>query len=447
MSEAGPPRVFISYAWSHSAHNQRVERLATELRAAGVDVIFDRWDLEEGHDLPYFMERMVNDTSISRVLIILNSTYTEKANARRGGVGTEALIMSPEVYTDPLQTRYLPVVFEQVNGQAVVPTFLRSRLYFDLSTDERWAEAWERLLLTLHGVKPGKPPLGPVPQMVLKAAGQLFSPVKQPPDGRASVSDSYKLIYTRLHDLFSWYDLDQLQAAGLLAPFGFTLAALSQPERTLELLTEEVVDFLSSFFQVTRGFLLGRSEDPGMVAGYWYKDVRPLCSRIVALHSADELQAVRFVTAQGSRVVNPKARYRESLEEDVIVVLVLKRKVGSFEFKTYEVWETGTWTYQKCRLDLKTILLFCEQVAERRLLLQVAGGTFKDPVFEAVRDQQTHIAQVVGKGSWGLNWHPTDYVSSLDHLAKERAELPAVAALYSRAGLEALSTQVPPRSL
>jgi len=58
------PKLFLSYCWSTSEHEQCVLKLATELREAGVDVIFDKWDLKEGHDAFAFMEKMVTDPEI-----------------------------------------------------------------------------------------------------------------------------------------------------------------------------------------------------------------------------------------------------------------------------------------------------------------------------------------------------------------------------------------------
>jgi len=39
-----------------------------ELRESGVDVILDKWDLREGHDAYAFMEKMVTDPQIKKVL-------------------------------------------------------------------------------------------------------------------------------------------------------------------------------------------------------------------------------------------------------------------------------------------------------------------------------------------------------------------------------------------
>lgn len=60
------PKLFISYSWSDSTHEQWVIELATELRESGVDVILDKWDLKEGHDAVAFMEKMVTDPEIKK---------------------------------------------------------------------------------------------------------------------------------------------------------------------------------------------------------------------------------------------------------------------------------------------------------------------------------------------------------------------------------------------
>ena len=50
---------FISYSWTTTGHEEWVLRLAKRLMLGGIDVILDKWDLKEGHDLYDFMESMV----------------------------------------------------------------------------------------------------------------------------------------------------------------------------------------------------------------------------------------------------------------------------------------------------------------------------------------------------------------------------------------------------
>jgi hypothetical protein len=80
------PKAFISYSWSSQEHEKWVLDLATQLRENGVDVTIDKWDLKEGHDAIKFMEKMVTDPEIKKVIIVLDRTYADKADGRKGGV-------------------------------------------------------------------------------------------------------------------------------------------------------------------------------------------------------------------------------------------------------------------------------------------------------------------------------------------------------------------------
>ena len=159
------PRLFISYSWSTSEHEQWVIDLATELVNSGVDVILDKWDLREGHDSIAFMEKMVTDPSISKVILVCDQVYASKADGRAGGVGTETQIISAEVYAKQSQDKFVAVIAEKSDlGKPYLPTYYKSRIYVDLSESDRYAENFEKLLRWIFDkplyVKPeiGKPP-------------------------------------------------------------------------------------------------------------------------------------------------------------------------------------------------------------------------------------------------------------------------------------------------
>jgi hypothetical protein len=101
------PKLFISYSWSSPEHEAWVVKVGTELRECAIDVILDKWDLREGNDAIAFMEQMVTDASIKKVILVCDRTYVEKTDRRAGGVGTEAQIISPEVYARADQTSSL----------------------------------------------------------------------------------------------------------------------------------------------------------------------------------------------------------------------------------------------------------------------------------------------------------------------------------------------------
>jgi TIR domain len=142
-----PPKLFVSYSWTNSDHEAWVLRLATELRESGVDVILDKWDLREGNDAHAFMEKMVTDPDIKKVILICDKLYAEKTDGRSGGVGKEAQIISGEIYEKQDQDKFVAVIKERDEaGKPYLPVYYRSRIYIDLSDLTTYSENFERLL-------------------------------------------------------------------------------------------------------------------------------------------------------------------------------------------------------------------------------------------------------------------------------------------------------------
>lgn len=159
------PKLFISYSWSNPEHEKWVLNLSTELVENGVDVIFDKWNLKEGQDANVFMEKMVTDPQIKKVAIICDRVYSDKADRRSGGVGTETQIISPEIYSKADQNKFVAVLTEKDgNGKPYLPTYYKSRIYIDLSESSLYASNFEQLLRWIYD-KPLyiKPELGKKP--------------------------------------------------------------------------------------------------------------------------------------------------------------------------------------------------------------------------------------------------------------------------------------------
>lgn len=159
------PKIFISYSWTNPVHEDWVINLAERLVSDGVDVVIDKWNLKEGQDKFNFMETMVKSKDIQKVLIILDKKYSEKAEQRAGGVGTETQIISPKIYGDVSQEKFIPIVSEKdENGNAYVPTYLEGRIYIDLSEQDKFEENYESLLRNIYQ-RPAysKPKLGKAP--------------------------------------------------------------------------------------------------------------------------------------------------------------------------------------------------------------------------------------------------------------------------------------------
>lgn len=162
------PKLFVSYCWSSPDHEQWVLDLSTQLRDQGVDVILDKWDLQEGQDANAFMETMVNNPDVKKVIMIFDEVYATKANCRSGGVGTETMIISQKVYESATQNKFVAVLpCRDEHGKPFLPTYYSGRIFIDLSNPETREAESEKLLRWIFD-KPlnPKPPIGSVPSFL-----------------------------------------------------------------------------------------------------------------------------------------------------------------------------------------------------------------------------------------------------------------------------------------
>lgn len=173
------PQVFISYSWTSKEYQQRIIELASRMRRDGVDVKLDVWDLKEGQDKYVYMEQCVTNPEIDKVLILSDRKYSEKAEARRGGVGDETTIISAEVYGNADQNKFIPVVMERDgDGKVFLPAYLKTRIYRDLSGDN-YEEEYEALLRTIFE-QPShrKPEIGERPSWLTEETPKGLYPLK-----------------------------------------------------------------------------------------------------------------------------------------------------------------------------------------------------------------------------------------------------------------------------
>jgi hypothetical protein len=146
------PKVFVSYRWSSPEHEDWVLGLASSLRHHGVNVMLDKWHLTEGQDTLAFMESMVSDPDVTKVLMICDRGYVERADAREGGVGTEAQIISGKVYESVDQQKFAAIVVElNDDGKPLLPLYMSTRLYFDMSSADAEATNFEKVVRWIFG--------------------------------------------------------------------------------------------------------------------------------------------------------------------------------------------------------------------------------------------------------------------------------------------------------
>lgn len=220
-----PPRVFISYSHDSAEHKSWVLDFATTLRNRGIDAVLDQWDLRPGDDLPHFMETEI--AKCDYVIIVCSETYVAKANAGRGGVGYEKMIVTASLLKRIDSNKIIPIIRQ--SSSIVLPTFLQSKLYINFSNDSEEEYSLDELLRTLLnaplfekpeiGASPFKPLQGAKPDRTadgIKAAMTVIAKAFE-----TSYFDDLSIgkiaEYTDMHRLKLERYLNQAESTGLVA--------------------------------------------------------------------------------------------------------------------------------------------------------------------------------------------------------------------------------------
>lgn len=252
-------KIFISYSWKPAVNKQRTIELAERLSNDGVHVIIDEWDLAEGQDKFAFMEQMVNNPDIKRVLLICNQDYTEKANKKKGGVGIESMIVSDDIYSKADQKKFIPIIFERdIEGKAFVPTFIKTRIYIDLGTADIYEEEYEKLLRNIFE-RPSsrRPALGTMPAYLLEEEPIFLATAHKVEVIQNVLINEKKNFQIFINDYY-------LAFLGALSDFEITNEELSQVQHIDEIILQKIeslknlrndfINFLNVLFTYSTDF-------------------------------------------------------------------------------------------------------------------------------------------------------------------------------------------------
>ena len=159
MSEAAPPRVFISYSHDSPAHGDRVLELADRLRADGIDAIIDQYIQFPSEGWPAWCEAEIEKADF--VLMVCTETYLRRVSRKEEpGVGHGVLWEGRLIYqylydSGSVSRKFVPVLFAD-GLDAHVPAPVKG------GTTYRVPDRYEALLRLLSNqpLTP-MPPLGP----------------------------------------------------------------------------------------------------------------------------------------------------------------------------------------------------------------------------------------------------------------------------------------------
>lgn len=107
--------------------------------------------------------------------MICTERYVTKANAGVGGVGYEKMIVTADLLKQIDLNRVIPIIRQ--GGSIHLPTFLGSKLYIDLSTEDLFETGMDQLLRELLNAPLfTKPPIGSDPFLSVQGSAKPTNP-------------------------------------------------------------------------------------------------------------------------------------------------------------------------------------------------------------------------------------------------------------------------------
>lgn len=248
-------------------------------------------------------------------------------------------------------------------------------------------------------------------------------------------------IRERFFLLIQAHRLDLPAATELMASEGFTLSALGDEQRLLDLMTPKAIQRLKTIFYVEEDWLNGKSDYAVRESqeGRWYKNVHGVAHYLISLRKQGyrpDLLIVRRRGADFQRAFEDNDEKKTWREEPVGVVMrVTKETPSGKEFTTYEKWQFERWNYHRCRTELKTLLAFCDQMR-----LHVVGHELPEHALDQLLSGRS-LPATLFQGVGSATWHPDDYANFGFKVHHEVGEWLGVAAEYRKSGLPELAME------
>ncbi|HNW98679.1 MAG TPA: toll/interleukin-1 receptor domain-containing protein [Bacteroidales bacterium] len=130
-----PLTVFISYSWDddNKQHKRWVKSIADKLVQKGkFKVILDQNDFHAG--MPMFETMKSSIIKADKVLVVFTSTYKQKAENNKGGVGYEFSVLKEDLFKRVSNDKYIPIL-RLGEREESIPKFMGD--YFDYDARKR----------------------------------------------------------------------------------------------------------------------------------------------------------------------------------------------------------------------------------------------------------------------------------------------------------------------
>lgn len=156
--------VFLSYSWDNKEHQEWVSKLANDLTANGLYVLYDGY-LKAGTPIDQFME--LGMRRADKIILVGTNKYLERYYTVDSGVAFEGCLVRSNIVQCIGTNKIIPCLRTGDDFKSIFPMTLVSRKGYDFRDDEKYAEALNNLCRDIwERPRCVRPAIGPIPEYV-----------------------------------------------------------------------------------------------------------------------------------------------------------------------------------------------------------------------------------------------------------------------------------------
>ncbi len=165
------PIVFISYSHDSKEHQDKVLKLANDLRSEGIDCMLDQYEDSPPEGWPKWMDRGVEKSDF--VLVVCTETYYNRVmgtDEKGMGIKWESTLIYQQLYNaGSNNTKFIPVIFTDGKFEHI-PVPLQGATFYNVDNEGDF----DKLYWRLRGIKSKKPELGKLRELPVKERRTLW---------------------------------------------------------------------------------------------------------------------------------------------------------------------------------------------------------------------------------------------------------------------------------
>lgn len=247
-----------------------------------------------------------------------------------------------------------------------------------------------------------------------------------------------EIMCSRFRHLFEVYGVNTFDIPDLFENESFSRSTLMDDTRLVDALTPEFISEVCEKFNIESDWLKGGSAYPIPSSGHYrfYKDIGDVAYRLARYSISGLKPRILFVLSMNNDTNIPEIMSRAATDDSsskelpIGIVIVKQASLSGRIVPIYDVLQPERWNYKKCRIQLKTLMLFCQKSG-----IQFDGVRLLSTQFSQLFDGKKLPIEILNKPQ--KIWHPDSLIWNDPNRNPEFQELRDVEDCYSNNTYEA----------